>query len=860
MDVRRVVEIWNPGEGRVGTGYLVADRIVLTALHNVRGAGGLEVRRLDPDGHEQWTEAELLWPEPAPDPQPDAALIRVTGASWAPLPSGAAPLRWGRIDAAVTESRLGCLAVGFPRSEVRDGVRDTKEIRGHVETLTGLKSGGDVITAHVDRVATPSKPEPDEKSRWSGASGAALFARGRLIGVVTTDRARDYEGDQLTAVSVASLAARPGFAMVVKAAGGDLVLEDVTATDADADVPRTAYDIEVLRGMHNLPDLPSRFFVGREEALATLGRALSEGSQTITQTLHGLGGVGKTTLALHYAHANRHAYRLVWWLRADTPDLIDASLAALATRLRGDRAPTLATAQAASWAIGWLQTHPGWLLVFDNAERPEDVRAVTGQLRGSGRQLITSRCKGGWPGEPIPLAVLDAEASLNLLARLTDGGDEVEARALAEELGHLPLALEQAGAFIAQTTITIADYRAMFREYTRNTTDAAPQGSDPTRTMARIWRITLDALHERDPRAVALLRVAAWYAPTSIPRYLFAPLAENLVDLAGLLSLLANYSMITLDSSTLGVHRLVQTVARTPSEDDPHRTELLITEARDRAAAWLCDVLPDDPVDNVAGWPTWRNLLPHAEALLEAGDPADDTADTAFVLNEVGLYLKGQGGVLKAIEFHHRAVAATLRVLGANHPSTLISRNNLAGAYDSAGDLGRAVPLYEQVLADRLLALGADHPNTLTSRDNLAHCHRELGDVVRAITLFEEVLTLRLRVLGPDHSHTLATRNNLAGAYQSAGDVGRAISLYVETVDTQSRVLGVDHPHTLVTRNNLAGAYKASGQVRRSMEMLEETLAGCHRMLGAEHPTTKAVAGNLNALRARNWKFRKPTD
>ncbi|MGW2225596.1 hypothetical protein [Streptomyces formicae] len=639
MDVRRVVEIWNPGgQGRVGTGYLVADRVVLTALHNVSGAGELEVRRLDPEGREGWVGAELLWPEGELESQVDAALIRVTGGGWGPV--GGDPVRWGRIDAAVGESQLGCLAVGFPRSEVRDGVRDTKEIRGHIETLTGLKSGGELITAYVDGVATPGKP--DAKSRWSGASGAALFARGRLVGVVTTDRTRDYEADQLTAVSVASLAARPGFAMAVKAAGGDLVLEDVTVAPG-AELPCTAYDIEVPRGLHNLPELPSRIFVGRDEALAALGRALADDSQTITQALHGLGGVGKTTLALHYAHGHRGAYRLVWWIRADTPDLIDTGLAGLAARLRGDRAPVLATAQAASWAIGWLQTHPGWLLVFDNAERPEDVRAVTGQLHDSGRQLITTRCKGGWTGEPIPLPVLDVDASLDLLVRLTDGGDEGEARALAEELGHLPLALEQAGAFIAQTSITVGEYRAMLHQYPQDTTDAAPPGSDPSRTMARIWRITLDALHEQDPRAVDLLRVAAWYAPTGIPRDLFAPLAANPVDLAGLLALLANYNMITLDRSTVGVHRLVQTVARTASEEDPHRTESLIVEARDRAAGWMSGVLPQDPGRNVAGWPTLRNLLPHAEALLEAWGPAEDTNDTRLSSMRWRCTSKGKG-------------------------------------------------------------------------------------------------------------------------------------------------------------------------------------------------------------------------
>ncbi|TGA97420.1 tetratricopeptide repeat protein, partial [Streptomyces sp. MZ04] len=615
--------------------------------------------------------------------------------------------------------------------------------------------------------------------------------------------------------------------------------------------------------------------------------------------LHGLGGVGKTTLAWHYAHDHLGSYRLVWWIRSDTPELIDAGLAALAARLRGDAAP-LPTAQAVTWAIGWLQAHPGWLLVFDNVEKPEDVRGIAGQLRDAGRQLITSRCKEGWTGAPIALPVLDAEASLDLLARLTDGGDEDEAaRALAEDLGHLPLALEQAGAFIAQTSLTVDEYRGMLRAHPEHATDAAPPGSDPARTMARIWRITLDVLHERDPRAVDILRIAAWYAPTGIPRDLFAPLAENPVDRAGLLALLANYNMITLDRTSLGVHRLVQMVARTPSEADPHRPQSLITAARDRAAAWMRHALPPDPVANVEGWPTWRILLPHAEALLTAWSPAEDTVDTSWVLNAVATYLEGQGEVRKAAEYFHRALEADTRVLGADHPDTLMSRNNLAGAYESAGDVGRAIALFEQVLvdsvrvlgadhrdtltsrnnlayayesagdvgraialyeqtlADRVGVLGVDHPSTLRSRNNLAYAYESAGDVGRAIALYEQTLADRVRVLGVDHPSTLTSRNNLAGAYESAGDVGRAIALYEQTLADRVRVLGVDHPDTLRSRNNLAGAYESAGDVGRALALYEQTLADSVRVLGQDHPTTKIVRENLTSARA---KASPPTD
>ena len=850
VDVRRVVEIWNPVGKCSGTGYLVADDIVLTALHNVLACGDLEVRGLGDDS--KWLAAEVLWPLTEPpdlerEPQADGALVRITDPGWV-RPAGFEPVRWGRIDGGpvvADEGRLECVAVGFPRSEVRDGIRDTKEIRGHIERLTGLKSGG-LITAYVDGVAVPGRR--DEKSSWAGASGAALFVRRRLVGVVTTDRRRDYDGDQLTAVSVVGLAARPGFVAAV----GELVPEDVTATATAADregARRTAYDVEVPPGVNNLPELPSPNFVGRAEVMAQLERALSAESQTITQTLHGLGGVGKTTLALHYAHGHARAYRLVWWIRSDTPELIEAGFAALTVRLRGEEAYDLTTTQAAEWAVGWLQTHPGWLLVFDNAEKPQDVHAWTGQLRASGRYLITSRFKRGWGCDPIALNVLDDEASQALLLRLAEGLDG--AGTLADELGHLPLALEQAGAFIAQTGLTTAEYMAMWRRYPERTTDAAPGGSDPTRTVARIWRITLDALQEQDARAVDILRIAAWYAPTGIPRDLFAPLADDPVDLLQLLGLLADYNMITLDRAGIGIHRLVQMVARTPSEGDPHRARDRVMAARDRATRLMADELPENPGLNVAGWPKWRALLPHAEALMDACDPGEDTAVTELIVTRTGNFLNGQGLLPKARHCFGRSLATTVRLFGEDHPETLRARTNLAYAHKAAGDLSRAIELYERTLEDRVRVLGVDHPDTLRSRNNLAAAYHSVGDVERAVELYERTLEDRVRVLGVDHPDTLRSRNNLAAAYHSAGDLARAIELYERTLKDRVRVLGEDDPRTLTSRKNLAAAYQASGDVERAIPLFEQALAGLLRVLGEDHPTTKTVRASLSPARAR---------
>ncbi len=533
--MQRVVEVWDPAGRMAGTGYHVTDRLVLTAYHNIRHAGSaprraVEVRRLALHGEPSavWVTAEVVWPEQPPDieqdPHTDAALLLITDTTWQPSASDAR-VRWGRLPAPSPHSvgeRVGCVAVGFPKAEERDGRRDTKQISGHIETLSGLKSG--LITAHIDQVATPGQAGT---SLWSGASGAALFCGNLLVGVLTTDRVASYHGNQLTAVPLASLAARPGFATTVNGGDNPLLLEDITVSASGKHPPAGPYDVQAPPGLHNLPDLPPRVFVGREEALTALAAAMTRGSKAITQTVQGLGGVGKTTLALRYAHAHRLVYRLVWWIRADTQEQITTDLASLAIRIDGKTAAArTTTTEDAERAIRWLQTNPGWLLILDNAEHPSTVSRLLGQLHDAGRLLITSRFANGWPTATTALPLLTSGASLDLLTQLTgltDPDNQHHARLLVDDLGHLPLALEQAGAFISESRMAISDYRNLFHQHPGKIASTAPTVGDPKRTMARIWRITLDALHRTTPLAVDILRTAAWYAPDAIPRTLLTP-------------------------------------------------------------------------------------------------------------------------------------------------------------------------------------------------------------------------------------------------------------------------------------------------------------------------------------------------
>ena len=338
----------------------------------------------------------------------------------------------------------------------------------------------------------------------------------------------------------------------------------------------------------------------------------------------------------------------------------------------------------------------------------------------AGRYLITSRRATGWHGTAVPvrLDVLDpAEAQAMLAAILSpDRPQETDGAAeLCAELGFLPLAIEQAGAYLAQAGATPREYLGLLARYPAAMYQAAAAG-DAARTIAAIWRVTVDRL-AGDPLAGQLLRILAWYAPDAIPRTLLDGLADPPAVLRAV-GLLAAYSMVTAGAGTLAVHRLVQAVTRTPDPGDPHRDPQAIDDARDQATRQLAGAIPE-PQDP-AGWPGWRMLLPHIDALVSHAPPDTDTQATAYLLNQAGAFLEGQGQPGRAAGHFQRALADRLRVLGADHPDTLASRNNLAAAYYTAGDLGRAIPLYEQTLADSVRVLGADHPQTKIVGGNLA--------------------------------------------------------------------------------------------------------------------------------------------
>ncbi|MHA4990996.1 tetratricopeptide repeat protein [Streptomyces sp. SD18] len=616
-----------------------------------------------------------------------------------------------------------------------------------------------------------------------------------------------------------------------------------------AEALHTPEKVSAAPGTSNLP--PADLCLGREEELAQLRRILSsrhEGAITQSGAVHGLGGIGKSTLALHYAHRHRGDYALIWWINGASPDEIETSLTTLTHTLVPGWAATADRVAQVAWAMQWLAWHPGWLLVYDNVDNPDDLTPYTGALH-QGHHLATSRRTTGWPDSAptLTLGNLAPDDATTLLCRIVlknanpTARQQAEARALAVELGYFPLAIKQAGAYLAQNRgISFDAYRRRLDSKLAKTA----HGSDAERTLARVWNVTLHTLEEADPLAVEMLYTAAWLAPDDIPLSLLTPPGTDPDDIAEAAGTLAAYSMITDTGTTLSLHRMVQAVLRTPQRTDDSQSNRHL-QGRDRAEQAVLYSLAPPPGQDTPTEDQWDTLTPHLVTLAATRPPEHHNPPLTSAYEAAGNRLHQQGHTARAISLREAALAQCEQVLGDTHPDTLTSRNNLAYAYESAGDLGRAIPLYEATLAQYEQVLGDTHPDTLTSRNNLASAYESAGDLGRAIPLYEATLAQREQVLGDTHPDTLTSRNNLAYAYDSAGDLGRAIPMHEATLAQREQVLGDTHPDTLTSRNNLASAYKSAGDLGRAIPMHEATLAQREQVLGDTHPNTLMSRNNL---------------
>jgi class 3 adenylate cyclase/tetratricopeptide (TPR) repeat protein len=605
-----------------------------------------------------------------------------------------------------------------------------------------------------------------------------------------------------------------------------------------------------------IPDaMRTRYFTGRDDLLEQLHAQLMERR---VAALSGLGGIGKTQTAIEYAVRHRADYPAgVFWINAETIGGLTGGFAEIAKTLRLRAAESNDQEQAAKAALAWLNRNDGWLLIFDNVDDRRDLRNFA-PARGKGNVLITSResvfAEFGVPRAFDVPELAGDEAARFLLARTGHDVAPNECTAaveLAAELGNLPLALEQAAAYIAETDASFAAYLATFRKRRMTLLEKAI-GMITHDTVAVTWAANFEAVERLSSAAVDVMRVSALLAPDAIPFELFLqgsqalgePIAEALDDaddmaMLEILRPLTRYSLVRSDteSRTFSVHRLVQEIAWMAVAEFERRMYI------ERTVLALDAAFPDVAFAN---WGRCERLIPHVASVAGRIGTLDVQPEiSGRLLNRAGRYLQERGRYAEARELHEHALVIAERAFGPEHPNVAQSLNALAVAYWFAGRYAEAKELSRRGLAIRERVVGSDHLEVAESLTTLGVVYVSMGRFPEARSQLERALAIREQTLGPDHPSLVRSLINVANLHADTGVYGHARLLTERALRISEAALGPDHPDLAATLTSLSDRYRDLGRYADAEALDKRALAIREQALGLDHPDVAFSLQNL---------------
>ncbi|MEV0751261.1 FxSxx-COOH system tetratricopeptide repeat protein [Streptosporangium sp. NPDC050280] len=612
-------------------------------------------------------------------------------------------------------------------------------------------------------------------------------------------------------------------------------------------------------------NLPTRnaTFTGRNAVLERLRDQIVGSSRTVVlpQAVYGLGGVGKTQVALEYAHRFMADYDVVWWIPAEHLDQINPVMAELAPLLRlrvGDNVAE--AAQAAREALRRGDPYENWLLIFDNADNPRDLERFLPS--GAGHVLITSR-NTDWSrmAEPLEVDVFTRQESVEHLLRRAPGLAPEDADRVARALGDLPLAIEQAGAWLEQTGMPARQYVEQLEERLTEVLALAEPRSDYPVPVVATWNLSFDRLRERSPASVRLLELLAFFAPEPISLDMLycdamvdclAPLDDAVREklmLGPVILQLGRYALAKVDQAdnSIQVHRLIQAVVRSrltadELEDTVHDVHRVLVAARPRVGD------TDDPEN----WPRYEEIWPH---LVPSSAATCDEEETRRLLIDRVRYLWKRGELDASLQLGSQLERQWNEKLGRGDRQTVHLRFHMANTLRSQGRYGEAHTVDTEVLTQQRRELGNYHVYTLMTAGGLAADLRALGEFRQALEMDVETYDRLKELFGVDHRRTLMAAHNLGASLRLAGHFSRARDLDQETTDRRKVVLGDTHPYTLYSAASLARDLRELGNFRECLEMMRVNLEQYRHVLGDDWPDTLRTANGLaTALRRAGWE------
>ncbi len=626
----------------------------------------------------------------------------------------------------------------------------------------------------------------------------------------------------------------------------------------------------------NVPYRRNPFFTGRDELLNRIHNKLSLNTTIALSQAHaisGLGGIGKTQTAIEYAYRYREKYRYILWVRASARETLVSDFIALANQLSLPEKEEQDQNRVVVAVKRWLATQEDWLLIFDNAD---DLAMASDFFppNENGHILLTTRAQyGGSLANMIELEVMDKHEGVLLLlrrAKLIEPKTKLEqipsiywaeAESIVTMLAGLPLALDQAGAFIEETLCSLSEFIKLYqirRKELLQRRGSLP--SDHPEPVATTWSLSFQKIEQANPVAADLLRLCAFFDPDVIPEEIIQEATElgpilsrevaNAFSWNQAIEELRKFSLVRRnpDTKMLNMHRLVQVILK---DGMPEKEQYQWAERTVRATNEAF------PLVKMATWSQCERYLSQAqvcEALIKQYDFT--FSEATDLLDKLSSYFYSHAQYEQAETLAMHTLNIRQKVLGPEHPDTSVSLDSLATLYHAQGKFELAESMAKLALNICEQSLGPEHPDTSVSLDSLASLYHDQGKFEEAEPLAKRALVIRERVLGPEHIDTATSLTTLARLYHAQGKYGQAEPLYLQILSICEKALGPEHYITATSLNNLAALYHAQGKFEQAKPLAKRALSIREQILGLEHPDTIIAFNNLLKIFERQSKYK----
>jgi nucleoside phosphorylase/tetratricopeptide (TPR) repeat protein len=604
----------------------------------------------------------------------------------------------------------------------------------------------------------------------------------------------------------------------------------------------------------SVPYRRNPLFTGREKLLELLQKKLTTkraAALTQAQAMSGLGGIGKTQVAVEYAYRYQNEYQAVLWVTAATRETIITDFVKVAALLhlseRYGANPSIVVAAVKEWLI----SHPNWLLILDNVDDLELVHEFL-PTEINGHALLTTRIQATG-AVAIAIAVdkmSSAEGILLLLkrAKLLSADtpasklDRAIARAIVQELDGLPLALDQAGAYVEETGCSLSDYLALYRQRRMALLSRRGRSSlDYPHTVASTWSLSFQQVEQADPAAADLLRLCAFLDPDAIPETIvtegakelgpvLGPVAADPLLLNEAIQVLRRYSLVKRDpeEKILNLHRLVQVVLKDGISEGMQQ------QWAERAVRAVNAVFPEVTHETSELAQRYLSQVEICAGLIEHYHLWFPEA--ARLLNEAGWYLRESAQYAQAEHLLQLSLTIYEQTVGPEHPVIADNLNRLALLYHSKGRFSEAEPLYQRAHTIREKVLGPEHFGTALGLNNFGEFYRAQGRYSEAEPLYQRSLAIREKVLGPDARQTAIVIHNLARNSYARGQYAKAEALYQRAQSIYEKRLKPEDPEIAAVLDHLALLYYAQGKYDKAEPLLQRAITIRQEVLGARHP------------------------